>query len=123
VNGLLANDANRKVFEANREKIEAQNAELVQVAAKAIARHGGRPATPQEALTGGEDYELLVACAADALIADAKAGYPRLEASRAGADEVDAVAATPGDAGEPVPGEGVGPDENEWFRAEGDPQR
>jgi hypothetical protein len=47
----------------------------------------------------------------------------RVEREPVGADEVDAVAATSGDAGEPVPGEGVGPDENEWFRAEGDPQR
>ena len=36
-------------------------------------------------------------------------------------DEVDAVAATPRPAGEPVPAEET--DENDWFRAEGDPRR
>jgi hypothetical protein len=45
----------------------------------------------------------------------------RVEREPVSADEVDAVAATPGDAGEPVPAEGS--DENDWFRAEGDPPR
>jgi hypothetical protein len=47
----------------------------------------------------------------------------RVEREPVSDDEVDAVAAAPGGAGEPVPGEGVGPDENDWFRAEGDPPR
>jgi hypothetical protein len=47
----------------------------------------------------------------------------RVEREPVSDDEVDAVAAAPGGAGESVPGEGVGPDENDWFRAEGDPPR
>jgi hypothetical protein len=45
----------------------------------------------------------------------------RVEREPVSDDEVDAVAATPGQAGQPVPAEGT--DENEWFRAEGDPPR
>jgi uncharacterized protein (DUF849 family) len=33
----------------SKDRLATSNAELVQVAAEAIARHGGRPATPQEA--------------------------------------------------------------------------
>ena len=45
----------------------------------------------------------------------------RVEREPVSADEVDAVAATPGGAGEPVPAEET--DENDWFRTEGDPRR
>jgi PRC-barrel domain/Domain of unknown function (DUF2382) len=37
-------------------------------------------------------------------------------------DEVDAVTATPGQTGQPVPGERTGPDDNDWFRPEDDPR-
>jgi 3-keto-5-aminohexanoate cleavage enzyme len=36
----------------SKDRLATSNAELVQVAAEAIARHGGRPATPQEARQG-----------------------------------------------------------------------
>jgi hypothetical protein len=45
----------------------------------------------------------------------------RVEREPVSDDEVDTVATAPGDAGEPVPAEGT--DENDWFRAEGDPPR
>jgi len=45
----------------------------------------------------------------------------RVEREPVSDDEVDAVAATPRLAGEPAPAEGT--DENDWFRAEGDPRR
>jgi len=45
----------------------------------------------------------------------------RVEREPVSDDEVDAAAANSGGAGEPVPAEGT--DENDWFRAEGDPRR
>ena len=45
----------------------------------------------------------------------------RVEREPVSDDEVDAAAATPRPAGEPAPAEGT--DENDWFRAEGDPPR
>jgi sporulation protein YlmC with PRC-barrel domain len=47
----------------------------------------------------------------------------RVEREPINDDEVDAVTGAPGQAGQPVPGEETGPDENDWFRAEGDPRR
>jgi uncharacterized protein (DUF849 family) len=35
----------------DRDRLAASNAELVQLAAAAVARHGARPATPAEART------------------------------------------------------------------------
>jgi PRC-barrel domain len=45
----------------------------------------------------------------------------RVEREPVSADEVNAVTASPRPAGKPVPAEGT--DENDWFRAEGDPRR